>query len=128
VPSEPMSQRTNEALFSRGQARIPGGVNSPIRAFGAVGGTPYVVDRADGAQLWDVEGNEYIDLVQSYGAIIAGHAHPYVVEAIRNAAAKGTSYGAPTEGEVLIAEEICDRFASVDKVRLVSSGTEATMT
>lgn len=123
-----MSDRTNEALFARGQARIPGGVNSPIRAFGAVGGTPYVVDRAEGAHLWDVEGNGYIDLVQSYGAIIAGHAHPYVVEAIRAAAAKGTSYGAPTEGEVRIAEEICDRIASVDKVRLVSSGTEATMT
>jgi glutamate-1-semialdehyde 2,1-aminomutase len=119
--------RTNAALHARAEARIPGGVNSPIRAFRAVGGTPYFVERAEGARVWDVEGTEYLDLVQSYGAVIAGHAHPAIVQAVQEAATRGTSYGAPTEGEVLIAEEICDRVASVDKVRLVSSGTEATM-
>ena len=118
---------TNEELYARAEARIPGGVNSPIRAFRAVGGTPYFVARAEGPRVWDVEGHEYLDLVQSYGAIIAGHAHPAIVAAVRDAAAKGTSYGAPTEGEVLLAEEICARVPSVDKVRLVSSGTEATM-
>ena len=118
---------TNADLHQRALAHIPGGVNSPIRAFGAVGGTPYFVDRAEGARLWDVEGNEYVDLVQSYGAIIAGHAHPFIVAAVQQAATRGTSYGATTEGEVRIAEEICARVPSVEKVRLVSSGTEATM-
>jgi glutamate-1-semialdehyde 2,1-aminomutase len=118
---------TNEALYARAEARIPGGVNSPIRAFRAVGGTPYFVARAEGPRVWDVEGTEYLDLVQSYGAIIAGHAHPDVVAAVQDAATRGSSYGAPTEGEVRIAEEICDRVPSVEKVRLVSSGTEATM-
>jgi glutamate-1-semialdehyde 2,1-aminomutase len=118
---------TNESLFSRAEACIPGGVNSPIRAFRAVGGTPYFVERAAGARVWDVEGTEYLDLVQSYGAVIAGHAHPAIVTAVQEAAAGGTSYGAPTEGEVVLAEEICARVDSVDKVRLVSSGTEATM-
>jgi len=118
---------TNEALYERAQRRIPGGVNSPIRAFRAVGGTPYFVARAEGARVWDVEGTEYLDLVQSYGAVIAGHAHPDIVAAVQDAATRGTSYGAPTEGEVLLAEEICARVPSVDKVRLVSSGTEATM-
>ncbi|MFP5320366.1 MAG: aminotransferase class III-fold pyridoxal phosphate-dependent enzyme, partial [Acidimicrobiia bacterium] len=118
---------TNESLYERAQARIPGGVNSPIRAFRAVGGTPYFVARAEGARVWDVEGTEYLDLVQSYGAVIAGHAHPAIVEAVQDAATRGTSYGAPTEGEVLLAEEICARVPSVEKVRLVSSGTEATM-
>jgi glutamate-1-semialdehyde 2,1-aminomutase len=118
---------TNEELYAEAEARIPGGVNSPIRAFRAVGGTPYFVARAEGARVWDVEGNEYLDLVQSYGAVIAGHAHPAIVSAIQEAATKGTSYGAPTEGEVRIAEQICARVPSVDKVRLVSSGTEATM-
>jgi glutamate-1-semialdehyde 2,1-aminomutase len=118
---------TNRELYARAEARIPGGVNSPIRAFRAVGGTPYFVARAEGPRVWDVEGTEYLDLVQSYGAIIAGHAHPDVVAAVQDAATRGSSYGAPTEGEVRIAEEICDRVASVEKVRLVSSGTEATM-
>ncbi len=118
---------TNEELHARAIARIPGGVNSPIRAWNAVGGTPYYVQRAEGARLWDVEGNEYLDLVQSYGAIIAGHAHPAIVAAVQEAATLGTSYGATTEGEIRIAEEICSRVSSVDKVRLVSSGTEATM-
>ncbi|MDZ7674457.1 MAG: glutamate-1-semialdehyde 2,1-aminomutase [Acidimicrobiales bacterium] len=118
---------TNEQLHHRALTHIPGGVNSPIRAFGAVGGTPYFVDRAEGAQLWDVEGHRYLDLVQSYGAIIAGHAHPAIVSAVQEAAARGTSYGATTVGEVRIAEEICSRIPAVEKVRLVSSGTEATM-
>lgn len=119
---------TNAGLYARAEAHIPGGVNSPIRAFRAVGGTPYFVERAAGAEIWDVEGTHYFDLVQSYGAVIAGHAHPAITAAIGEAAARGTSYGAPTLGEVRIAEAICERVASVDKVRLVSSGTEATMT
>ncbi|HEX5366942.1 MAG TPA: glutamate-1-semialdehyde 2,1-aminomutase [Acidimicrobiales bacterium] len=117
----------NDDLFARARRVIPGGVNSPVRAFGAVGGTPYFVARAEGPYVWDVEGHRYIDLVQSYGAIIAGHAHPAVVEAVRRAAVDGTSYGAPTEREVLLAEQICDRVPSCEMVRLVSSGTEATM-
>jgi glutamate-1-semialdehyde 2,1-aminomutase len=119
---------TNAELFERAQAAIPGGVNSPVRAFRSVGGTPYFVARAQGARVWDVEGTEYLDLVQSYGAVIAGHAHPKIVEAIRSAAGDGTSYGAPTEREVLLAEEVRRRVPSCEKVRMVSSGTEATMT
>jgi glutamate-1-semialdehyde 2,1-aminomutase len=118
---------TNDALFARACEVIPGGVNSPVRAFRAVGGTPYFVARGEGAYVWDVEGRRYVDLVQSYGAIIAGHAHPAIVSAVQAAAADGTSYGAPTEREVLLAEAICDRVPSCEKVRLVSSGTEATM-
>jgi len=118
---------TNDELFARAERVIPGGVNSPVRAFRAVGGTPYFVARAAGAHVWDVEGRRYVDLVQSYGAIIAGHAHPAIVAAVQEAAAGGTSYGAPTEREVLLAEEICARVPSCQMVRLVSSGTEATM-
>ena len=118
---------TNDELFARAQRVIPGGVNSPVRAFGSVGGTPYFVARAEGAHVWDVEGRQLIDLVQSYGAIIAGHAHPAIVDAVQRAATDGTSYGAPTEREVLLAEAICERVPSVEMVRLVSSGTEATM-
>jgi glutamate-1-semialdehyde 2,1-aminomutase len=119
---------TNQELFDRARQVIPGGVNSPVRAFTSVGGTPYFVARGEGARVWDVEGTEYLDLVQSYGAIIGGHAHPKVIEAIRSAAGDGTSYGAPTEREVLLAEEIRRRVPSCEKVRMVSSGTEATMT
>jgi glutamate-1-semialdehyde 2,1-aminomutase len=118
---------TNDALFARACEVIPGGVNSPVRAFRAVGGTPYFVARGEGAYVWDVEGRRYVDLVQSYGAIIAGHAHPAIVSAVQAAATEGTSYGAPTEREVLLAEAICERVPSCEKVRLVSSGTEATM-
>lgn len=118
---------TNEDLFERAQRVIPGGVNSPVRAFKSVGGTPYFVARAEGAHVWDAEGRRYIDLVQSYGAIIAGHAHPAIVEAVQRAAVDGTSYGAPTEREVQLAEAITERVPSVELVRLVSSGTEATM-
>jgi glutamate-1-semialdehyde 2,1-aminomutase len=117
----------NQDLFTRAQRVIPGGVNSPVRAFRSVGGTPYFVARGAGAYLWDVEANRYIDYVQSYGASILGHAHPKVVEAVRRAAGEGTSFGAPTEREVLLAEEICSRVAGCDEVRLVNSGTEAAM-
>ncbi|MFM7045401.1 MAG: glutamate-1-semialdehyde 2,1-aminomutase [Ilumatobacteraceae bacterium] len=120
--------RTNAELFARACESIPGGVNSSIRAFKAVGGTPYLVDRAEGCHVIDVEGRRYVDLVQSYGAIILGHAHPAVTEAISRAAAGGTSYGAPTPGEVLLAEAIADRVASCERVRLMNSGTEATST
>jgi glutamate-1-semialdehyde 2,1-aminomutase len=119
---------TNEELFERAQKVIPGGVNSPVRAFRSVGGTPYFVERAEGPHVWDVEGRHYVDLVQSYGAIILGHAHTAVVKAIQAAAEHGTSYGAPTEREVLLAEAICERVPSCELVRLVASGTEATMT
>jgi len=119
---------TNAGLFERAQRVIPGGVNSPVRAFRSVGGSPYFVARAEGPYVWDVEGKRYTDFVQSYGAIIAGHAHPVIVEAVREAAGEGTSYGAPTEREVLLAEAICERVPSCEMVRLVSSGTEATMT
>ena len=119
---------TNEQLFERARAVIPGGVNSPVRAFAKVGGTPYFVARAEGAYVWDVEGRRYTDYVQSWGASILGHAHPKVVEAIQQAAAQGTSYGAPTEREVLLAEAITARVPSCQRVRLVSSGTEAGMT
>jgi len=118
---------TNESLFERGQRVIPGGVNSPVRAFRSVGGAPYFVERAEGAYVVDVEGHRYIDLVQSYGAIILGHADPSIIAAITEAAGRGTSYGAPTPGEVRLAEAIVDRVASVEQVRMVSSGTEATM-
>jgi glutamate-1-semialdehyde 2,1-aminomutase len=122
-----MGDRTNQSLFDRACEVIPGGVNSPVRAFGAVGGTPYFVDRAEGAHVWDVENTRYIDMVQSYGAVILGHGHPVVVDAVSTAAADGTSYGAPTEREVLLAEEVCARVPSVERLRMVSSGTEATM-
>lgn len=118
---------TNRALFRRAQAVIPGGVDSPVRAFGAVGGTPYFVARAEGAHVWDVEGRRYVDLVQSYGAVIAGHANPAVVDAVVSAAADGTSFGAPTPGEVALAEAIVAAVPSIERVRLVNSGTEATM-
>jgi glutamate-1-semialdehyde 2,1-aminomutase len=119
---------TNESLFKRAGEAIPGGVSSPVRAFRSVGGTPYFVQRAQGAHVWDVEGRKYLDYVQSYGASILGHAHPKVIEAIKAAADDGTSYGAPTEREVLLAEAISERIgAGCDLVRLVSSGTEATM-
>jgi glutamate-1-semialdehyde 2,1-aminomutase len=114
--------------FARAQARIPGGVNSPVRAFGSVGGHPFFVARGAGAHLVDIEGREYIDYVQSWGASILGHAAPVIVEAVQRAAADGTSYGAPTAREVELAEAICEAVPSVEKVRLVSSGTEAAMT
>jgi glutamate-1-semialdehyde 2,1-aminomutase len=119
---------SNARLFGRSRAAIPGGVNSSIRAFRAVGGDPYVVARASGATVTDVEGRTYLDLVQSYGAVIAGHAHPAITEAIRRAAADGTSYGAPTPREMKLAEAIGARVPSCERVRLMNSGTEATST
>ncbi|RMH82644.1 MAG: glutamate-1-semialdehyde-2,1-aminomutase [Actinomyces sp.] len=119
--------RTNAALFARACELIPGGVNSPVRSFRSVGGTPYFVERGEGAWVVDVEGRRYIDYVQSYGPGIAGHAHPDVVAAVAAAAARGTSYGAPTENEVRMAAEMIERVPGLEMVRLVSSGTEATM-
>jgi glutamate-1-semialdehyde 2,1-aminomutase len=118
---------SNAELFAEARRVIPGGVNSPVRSFSAVGGTPYFVARAEGPYVWDVEGRRLIDLVQSYGAIIAGHAHPAIVDTIRDAAGMGTSYGAPTAREVQLAEAIRERVPSCAMSRLVSSGTEATM-
>lgn len=118
---------TNEGLYRRGLDVIPGGVNSPVRAFRSVGGTPYFVARGEGAHVWDVEGTKFLDYVQSYGASILGHAHPTVVAAVRDAATRGTTFGAPTEGEVRLAEMLCDRVPGMEQVRLVSSGTEAAM-
>jgi glutamate-1-semialdehyde 2,1-aminomutase len=119
---------TNEELWQRARRVAPGGVNSPVRSFKSVGGgTPYFVARGQGAYVWDVEGRRYIDYVQSYGASILGHAHPKVVEAVEKAARLGTTFGAPTPGEVELAEEICERVPGCEQVRLVSSGTEAAM-
>jgi glutamate-1-semialdehyde 2,1-aminomutase len=117
----------DEELFERAQRVIPGGVNSPVRAFRAVGGTPYFVARARGPHVWDEDGRRYIDWVQSYGATILGHAHPAVVGAVSRAAADGTTYGAPTRREVELAEAVCARVPGCEMVRLVSSGTEAGM-
>ena len=114
-------------LFARAQQVIPGGVNSPVRSFRSVGGTPYFVERAEGPYVYDADGRRYIDYVQSYGPGILGHAHPKVVEAVTSAAAAGTTYGAPTESEVVLAEMVIDRVAGLESVRFVSSGTEATM-
>ncbi len=119
---------SNDEFFDRSTTVIPGGVNSSIRAFTSVGGRPYVVARAEGARVWDVEGTEYIDLVQSYGAVILGHAHPAITAAVTSAAAGGTSYGAPTPREMKLAEAITDRVGSCDQVRFMNSGTEATST
>ncbi len=122
-----MSNR-NQDLFVRAQQRIPAGVNSPVRAFRAVGGTPVFFERASGPYLWDANGKRYIDYVGSWGPMIAGHTHPEVVEAVRSAAGRALSFGAPTESEIELAELICSLVPSVEMVRLVSSGTEATMT
>jgi glutamate-1-semialdehyde 2,1-aminomutase len=120
------SSNRSQQLFERAGAVVPGGVNSPVRAFRAVGGTPPFMVSGAGPYLTDADGNEYVDLICSWGPMILGHAHPAVVEAVRDAAGRGTSYGAPTPGEVELAEEIVAR-TPVDKVRLVNSGTEATM-
>lgn len=117
----------SQAAFERAKALIPGGVNSPARAFGAVGGHPIFFDRGHGPYLFDVDGNRYIDYVSSWGPMILGHAHPQVVEAIQQAALKGTSFGAPTVAETELAQRVIDAIASVEKVRFVSSGTEAAM-
>ncbi|MEU7002817.1 glutamate-1-semialdehyde 2,1-aminomutase [Nonomuraea sp. NPDC046570] len=121
------STRNSEALFARARAIVPGGVNSPVRAFGAVGGTPRFMASGQGPYITDVDGNRYVDLVCSWGPMILGHRHPAVVEAVSEALSHGFSYGTATPGEVGLAEEIVARVAPVEKVRLVSSGTEATM-
>jgi glutamate-1-semialdehyde 2,1-aminomutase len=119
---------TNQELFERAQRRIPAGVNSPVRAFRAVGGTPPFFERASGAHLWDAEGRRYIDYLGSWGPMVLGHTHPAVVEAVQEAASRALSFGAPTEAEVELAELLCRLVPSLEMVRLVSSGTEATMT
>ena len=117
----------NALLFERAQRVIPGGVNSPVRAFGSVGGTPPFIASGNGAYLTDSEGKSYVDYVGSWGPLILGHAYPEVVAAVQEAAAKGLSFGAPTEAEVLLAEEIIKLLPSIERVRLVNSGTEAAM-
>jgi glutamate-1-semialdehyde 2,1-aminomutase len=117
----------NETLFARAQKTIPGGVNSPVRAFRSVGGTPRFFARGEGANVWDADGKRYLDYVGSWGPLILGHADPDVVRAVQETAAKGLSFGAPTEGEIELAELLVERVPSMEMVRLVSSGTEATM-
>jgi len=117
----------NEVLFERAQKVIPGGVNSPVRAFRQVGGTPRFVSRASGPYFWDADNKRYIDLIMSWGPMIAGHAHPEIVEAVQKAATTSFSFGAPTEGEIELAERICSLMPSIEQIRMVSSGTEATM-
>ncbi len=125
--SYPYDAPASQALFDRALAVTPGGVNSPVRAFRAVGGTPRFMVSGKGPYLTDADGREYVDLVCSWGPMVLGHAHPAVVEALQSAAARGTSYGTPSPGEVELAELICARVSPVEQVRLVSSGTEATM-
>ena len=122
-----MTASRSQALFERASTLTPGGVNSPVRAFHSVGGTPRFMVRGEGPHLWDADGNRYVDLVASWGPMILGHAHPAVVEAVRKAASSGLSFGTPTEGEIDLAAEIVDRVEPVRQVRLVNSGTEATM-
>ena len=123
-----MQQSRSQQLFEQAQRVIPGGVNSPVRSFRAVAGTPPFLARGQGSRVWDVDGNEYIDYLGSWGPLALGHAHPVVVEAVQRAAADGTSFGAPVEQEVELAEIICAALPSVDSLRLVNSGTEACMT
>lgn len=125
-PQEDENQRSQE-LFARAVELMPGGVNSPVRAFRGVGGTPRFIARARGALMWDIDGHEYIDYVGSWGPMILGHADEEVIAALRDALTRGTSYGAPTELEVMMAEEIVDAVPSIEMVRMVNSGTEATM-
>ncbi len=122
-----MIHERSDQLYAKAQQWMPAGVNSPVRAFRAVGGTPFYIRSAKGAVLTDVDGNRYIDYVCSWGALILGHSHPAVVKAIKQAAARGTSYGAPHEGEILLAEEIAQAMPWVEMLRFVNSGTEATM-
>lgn len=119
--------KRSQKLFKHAQLTIPGGVNSPVRAFGSVAGTPVFFQRGKGPLLWDVDGNSYIDYVGSWGPLIVGHAHPDVVKAVQQAAARSLSFGAPTEAEIEIADLICRLVPAVEQVRLVNSGTEATM-
>ena len=122
-----MNHSKSEKLFAEAKQYIPGGVNSPVRSFRAVGGTPPFLARGQGSRVWDVDGNEYIDFLGSWGPLVLGHAHPQVVEALQKAAEGGTSFGAPVEVEVELARMICQAMPSIEKVRLVNSGTEACM-
>lgn len=122
-----MNFTISEELFAAAQKVIPGGVNSPVRAFKAVGGQPLFIDQAEGAYIWDVDGNRYIDYVLSWGPLILGHANPQVVKALQRAVERGTSYGAPTALETELAELVCELVPSAEQVRFVNSGTEATM-
>lgn len=123
-----MTTRVSEELFQKSQAIIPGGVNSPVRAFGSVGGSPRFIARAKGARLWDVDGNEYIDAIGSWGPMIMGHAHERVVSAIYEAVQSGTSFGAPTAREYELATLVLEQYPVCERIRFVNSGTEATMT
>ena len=122
-----MSRQKSQAAFHRARQLMPGGVNSPARAFGAVGGEPIFIDRAEGAYLFDLDGNRYVDYIGSWGPMILGHGHPRVIEALESALHRGTSFGAPTEAESELAELVIHAVPSIEKVRLVNSGTEATM-
>src|SRR6476661_11079075 len=122
-----MNHAKSESLFRRAQELIPGGVNSPVRAFRSVGGNPVFIARGSGSHIFDVDGNEYIDYVGSWGPLLLGHRHPEILAALEKAMAIGTSFGAPTEAEVELADAICEAVPSIEMVRLVNSGTEATM-
>ena len=117
----------SDELFQQAQQHIPGGVNSPVRAFKAVGGTPVFFERASGAYMFDADGKKYIDYVQSWGPMVLGHAHPEVINTVIETAKLGLSFGAPTERETTLADKICDLMPGMDMVRFVNSGTEATM-
>jgi glutamate-1-semialdehyde 2,1-aminomutase len=122
-----MSTRTSVRLYERAAAKIPGGVNSPVRAWKAVGGVPRFIVRGSGAYVFDADGRKYIDFVGSWGPLVLGHAHPAILKALKRTSERGTTFGAPTEGEVNLAEFVCRLVPTIEKVRLVSSGTEATM-
>jgi glutamate-1-semialdehyde 2,1-aminomutase len=121
-----VDEKSNQA-FAKAKKIIPGGVNSPVRAFKSVGRNPVFIKQAGGAYIWDIDGNRYVDYVGSWGPLIVGHAHPEVVEAIKQTAERGTSYGAPTEAETILAEEVLKAYPSMEMIRMVNSGTEATM-
>jgi len=123
----PFVDEKSQLAFAKAQKVIPGGVNSPVRAFKSVGRNPVFIDRGEGAYIWDIDGNRYLDFVGSWGPLIVGHAHPDVVAVIKRVAERGTSYGAPTEVETVLAEEVLKAYPSMDMIRMVNSGTEATM-
>jgi glutamate-1-semialdehyde 2,1-aminomutase len=127
MKTQVLKTEQSKTLFEKSRRLIPGGVNSPVRAFGSVGGTPRFIARAKGSRLWDVDGNEYIDAIGSWGPMILGHAHPVVLEAINKAAQDGTSFGAPTGRELELAELVLSRYPGCERIRFVNSGTEATM-
>ncbi len=122
-----MNKKKSETLFQKAKEYIPGGVNSPVRAFKAVGGNPLFINKASGSRVWDVDGNEFIDYVSSWGPLICGHTHPQIVSAIKSVAERGTSFGAPTELEIELAQRVVDAVPSIETVRMVNSGTEAVM-